>query len=174
LSYRCRQQTRPSTTTTSVVDNAIIDLPWRNDLSPEFGTKFQMDVPYFWRYPNFLITHETGEGCLHAKTQLHSSSRFDALPACCRRTNVLVFTALSQRRAVKTKTYKTMSHRLQKCRECAQLRRSLISEPVDGYAMESVTRDSVKLDLRLPSHPTGIATLPVLISHLSHPADVGD
>jgi len=36
---RCRQQTRPlTTTTTSFVDNAI-DLPWRNFLNPEFGTK---------------------------------------------------------------------------------------------------------------------------------------
>ena len=36
-SYRCRQQARPSTTTTtSVVKNAI-DLPWRNFQRPEFG-----------------------------------------------------------------------------------------------------------------------------------------
>ena len=38
LTYRCRQQTRPSTKT-SFVENAI-DLPWRNFLSPEFVTKF--------------------------------------------------------------------------------------------------------------------------------------
>jgi len=38
LSYGCRQQARPSTTTTTtnVVDNAI-DLPWRN--FPEFGVQ---------------------------------------------------------------------------------------------------------------------------------------
>jgi len=34
---RCRQQARPSTTTTSSVDDAI-DVPWRNFPSPEFGT----------------------------------------------------------------------------------------------------------------------------------------
>ena len=41
---RCRQQTRPSTTTMNFVDNAM-DLTWRNFLSPEFGTEFQRDVP---------------------------------------------------------------------------------------------------------------------------------
>jgi len=42
---RCRQQTRPSTTTTmNFVDNAM-DLTWRNFLSPEFGTEFQREVP---------------------------------------------------------------------------------------------------------------------------------
>ena len=56
LSYRCRQQARPSTTTTtSFVDNAI-DFPWRNFSSSVFGTKFQGEVAQFWRYPNFFIT----------------------------------------------------------------------------------------------------------------------
>jgi len=43
LSYRCRQQIQPSTTT-RFVDNAM-DLSWRNFLSPEFGTKSQREVP---------------------------------------------------------------------------------------------------------------------------------
>jgi len=39
------------------VDNTI-DLRWWNFLSPEFGTKFQMEVGplLFWRYPDILIT----------------------------------------------------------------------------------------------------------------------
>jgi len=38
LSHRFRQQTRPSTTTTTrFVDNTI-DLLWRNFLNPKFGT----------------------------------------------------------------------------------------------------------------------------------------
>ena len=32
------------------------DLPWRNFLSPEFGAKFQTEVPLFLGYPNFLKT----------------------------------------------------------------------------------------------------------------------
>ena len=53
---------RPSTTSivadaftqawlSNFVDNAI-DLPWRN-LSPEFGTKFQREVPLFLDVPEF-------------------------------------------------------------------------------------------------------------------------
>ena len=37
---------------------AMIDLPWRNFLSPEFGTKFQREIPSFWGLPNFLITQD--------------------------------------------------------------------------------------------------------------------
>ena len=55
MSYRCCLQTRPSTTATSFADKAI-DLAWRNFLSPQFETKFQRQVPHFWRYPNCLIT----------------------------------------------------------------------------------------------------------------------
>ena len=44
---RCGKQARPST---SFIDNAI-DLPWQNLPSSAFGT-----YPYYWRYPNFLIT----------------------------------------------------------------------------------------------------------------------
>jgi len=40
---------------TSFVDHTI-DLPWRNFLSPEFGGKFQREVPYFWKYPIFYNT----------------------------------------------------------------------------------------------------------------------
>ena len=42
--------TTPPTTTTSFVDNAI-DLPWRNCRSPEFGIKFQTEVPQFLEIP---------------------------------------------------------------------------------------------------------------------------
>jgi len=56
LSYRCRQQARLSTTTTTSLFENAIDLLWRNFLSPEFGTKLQREVAYrnFLRYPIFL------------------------------------------------------------------------------------------------------------------------
>ena len=40
--YKCGQNARPSTT----VDNTIDSL-WRNCPSPEFGTKFQREIPLF-------------------------------------------------------------------------------------------------------------------------------
>jgi len=90
LSFRCRQQARPSTTTTtttSFVDDAIA-LPWRNYVSPEFETKSRRKIPYFWRYPN-SVKHsvEWVEGSLHDKHMLDPSSRFDTTPACDRRTD---------------------------------------------------------------------------------------
>ena len=90
LSFRCRQQARPSTTTTTTcfVDHAIA-LPWRNYVSPEFETKSRRNMPYFWRYPNSVKTHsvEWVEGSLHDKHMLDPSSRFDTTPACDRRTD---------------------------------------------------------------------------------------
>ena len=45
-------QAPPLTTTTSFVDNAI-DLPRRNFPCPEFGAKFQREVPLFLEVPEF-------------------------------------------------------------------------------------------------------------------------
>ena len=75
---RCHQPPRPST---SFVDNTI-DLPWRNFLSPEFGTKFQKKETLFRRYLDFL-KHNVGqvEGSFHAANQLDLSR-----PACDRPT----------------------------------------------------------------------------------------
>ena len=75
---RCHQPPRPST---SFVDNTI-DLPWRNFLSPEFGTKFQRKETLFRRYLDFL-KHNVGqvEGSFHATNQLDLSR-----PACDRPT----------------------------------------------------------------------------------------
>ena len=52
--HRCPQD-RPWM---SFVDNTLkyIDLPQRNFLSPEFGIKFQREVPSFWGCSSFLIT----------------------------------------------------------------------------------------------------------------------
>ena len=66
----------------------VIDLPWQNFLTPEFETKFQTEVPDFWRYPNFLITQSGWvEGGPYAKNQLDSYSRFNTTPACDKQTD---------------------------------------------------------------------------------------
>ena len=82
MSYLCRQQARPSSTKTSFLDDAI-DVLWRNFVSPEFGTSARGKYPNFWLYPNILTTQ-----CRIASMpkQLHSSTRFDTIPACDRRT----------------------------------------------------------------------------------------
>ena len=44
-------------------------------------------MPLLWRYPNFIKTQcVIAEGSIHAKTHLHSFSRFDIIPACTRQT----------------------------------------------------------------------------------------
>jgi len=50
---RCSQQARPPT---SFVDSTI-DFPWRNCLSPEFGTKFQGGVPLFFTDIRISLKH---------------------------------------------------------------------------------------------------------------------
>jgi len=53
---------RPTTTcrasqvwsTRSTVDELLIDLAWRNFPSPEYGTKFEMEVPLFLEIREFL------------------------------------------------------------------------------------------------------------------------
>jgi len=75
---------RPST---SFVDNAI-DLPWRNFLSPEFGTKFQREVPSFLeilKFPYNTVRDSWKEASM--PKQLDSSARFDTMLACDRRTD---------------------------------------------------------------------------------------
>ena len=60
LSYRCRQQDRPST-------SFVINLLWRN---PEFGTKFPREVPLFLAVPKFPYnTVGQVESSLYAKNQ---------------------------------------------------------------------------------------------------------
>jgi len=61
----------------SFADNTV-ELPQRNFLSPQFGTKFQKKVP------NFLTVQCVGyvEGSVRAKYQLDSSGHFDTIPAC--------------------------------------------------------------------------------------------
>ena len=59
-------------------------LAWRSLQSPECGTNLEREVPKFMRYPNLLITQcgvRSLHGSLHAKIQLDSSSRFDAITA---------------------------------------------------------------------------------------------
>ena len=53
---------------TSFVDHSI-DLPWWNFLSPEFGAKFQREVPWFLEIPEFPYNKHTriGQMKLHAK-----------------------------------------------------------------------------------------------------------
>jgi len=83
---------------------ATIDVPWRNFLSPEYGTKFQREVPLFWRYQNFLkIQSRIGRRKLPCqKTQFDSFIRFDRTPTCnSHRHRTTANTALAQRRAVK-------------------------------------------------------------------------
>ena len=63
---------------TSFVDNTI-DLPWQSFISPEFGTKFQREVPLFWRYRNFLIAQCRLKGSPTQK-QLDSSSHYYTTP----------------------------------------------------------------------------------------------
>ena len=87
-SYTCRQQSRPST---GFVDN-MIDLPWLNFRSQEFGIKFWREVPLFLEvgYLNFIAAQcsiGSVEESLHAKTQLYSSICFDTIPACGRQTD---------------------------------------------------------------------------------------
>ena len=71
---RCSQQARPST---SFVDNTI-DLSWRNFLSAEFETKFQIEM---------LLCSKIGLGGRKHPYQLDLPSRFDAVPACDRKTD---------------------------------------------------------------------------------------
>ena len=54
MSYRCRQQTRPSTT--SLFVDYAIDFPRQNFLSPRFGTKSQIEVPQYLEIPTFPYT----------------------------------------------------------------------------------------------------------------------
>jgi len=66
---RCRQQSPPLM---SFVD--IIDLSWRNFQSPEFGTKFQREVPLFLEVTKFPYNQcGIGEGSLCDKNQLDLS-----------------------------------------------------------------------------------------------------
>jgi len=66
----------------------MIDIPWRNFISPEFGTNFQRDVPYFWRYHNFLTTGRgMGRRKLPCQNRLYSFIRFDRTPTCDRQTD---------------------------------------------------------------------------------------
>jgi len=77
LSYRCRQQARPSSSTmTSFVDNAV-DLPWRNFLSPNFGTKFQREVPEFLRYSYFPIKQSEMEASMPKPARFVQSFRYN-------------------------------------------------------------------------------------------------
>ena len=69
-----------------VVDIAI-DSTRQNFLHPEFGTKFPREVPNFGD-TQISLQHSAGwvEGSLHTKYQFDSSSHFDTMPACNRRT----------------------------------------------------------------------------------------
>ena len=97
LSYRCRQQARPSTTTTSFVDNAI-DLSWRNFLNPEFGFwslgTSQREVSKFLEILKFSCTTVRNRWKqTPCQKQLDSSSRLDTVPACDKRTDGHAMTA---------------------------------------------------------------------------------
>ena len=71
----------------SFVDNAI-DLPWRNFLSPEFGTMFHSEVPLLGRYPKFLYNNTVWDRRRKRHICQHdSTSRFDTIPACGGRTD---------------------------------------------------------------------------------------
>jgi len=107
LSYRCRRQTRPSTTTSMSL--LTTRSTCRGEIFRSLGQSPRGKYPSLCRY-QISLQHSVGyvEGNLPAKTQLDSSSRFDTIPACGGQTNgqteghtTTKYTALGWRRAVK-------------------------------------------------------------------------
>ena len=63
-----------------------IGVPWRQLLSPEFGTTFLKKSSLIFRGTLISLEHSV-EGNLYAKKSARSCSRFDTLPACDRHTD---------------------------------------------------------------------------------------